>query len=360
MSNLSANSESARDTLSMLATSMTPAAPHLLSRIAHENSPSTLCSEDVRYIGSMSSAKRPKLSLQTSNLTPTFAGADGGRKAILSPHTATPTRLNTFNNSFDLTYRPSPLSSVPSPITQAQLRLTGRTSSPARRKDDTLYNLKLPFGVRPILKNTSLPREPRRPSTCSGSASPRISGRRVFFPALKNVRFRADLEEEIVTKVYVMRHADLTTSEDEIDLSEPEESSCSSTDEGESGKGDRIIRVDEYATRGRRKRKTLTVSESSSCNVDRVREERSRSTSTQRNTRKRRKWEWTINKSAQPSLEVSSGETEGPEESTISNISITGSDQRPVASQETGFGRDAKSRPAARESVTEAVEAVTK
>ncbi|KAI1628337.1 hypothetical protein EDD37DRAFT_644138 [Exophiala viscosa] len=262
----------------------------------------------------MSSAKRPKLSLQTSNLTPTFMGADGGRKTIVSPHTATPTRLNTFSNAFDLTYRSSPLSTVSSPITQAQLKITGRASSPAPQRGVITYSLNLPFGVHPILKNTSLSRDPRRLSATSASASPRTSGRRVFFPASKNVSFRANLEEEIVTKEYVMRHADLTTSEDEIDISEPEESSSAWTNEAKSGQADRIIRVDEYATRGRRKRKTLTVSESFSQDVDGGREEKSRSTSTRRNKRKRRKWEWTIGNSVQPRLQASLGETEESQE----------------------------------------------
>jgi len=293
----------------MLATSVNIAAPHLRSRIALDNMPSIFCSDDDRYTASMSSAKRPKLSLQTSNLTPTFMGADGGRKTILSPHTATPTRLNTFSNAFDLTHRPSPPSTVSSP------KVIGCTSSLATQQNDTLYSMNLPFGVHPILKNTSMPRDPRRPSSCSANASSRTSGRRVFFPAPKNVSFRANLEEEIVTKVYVMRHADLTSMEEGIDTSESEEWNSASTDEGESGKQDCIIRVDEYATRGRRKRKSLTVSVSSSQDVDCGRQERSRSTSTRRNNHKRRKWEWTINKSVQPNLEVSSGKMQKLKES---------------------------------------------
>lgn len=319
----------------MLATSITPTAPHLLSRIALASSPSIFCSEDVRYLGSMSSPKRPKLSLQTSNLTPTFNGADGGPKTIMSLHTATPTRLNTFSNAFDLTYRPSPLSTVSSPTQQAQLRVSSHTCSPATQKDDTLYHLNLPFGVRPILKNTPLLRDTRRLSTCSASASPRTAGRRAFFPAPKNVRFRANLEEEIVTKVYVMRHADLSSSEDEIQTSETEESSNASTNEGDNDDRQRIIRVDEYAARGRRKRKTLTVSEPSSCDVDRGREERSRNTSALRSKRKRRRWEWTI-KSVQPDLDVSSGDTlELTAESTASEHGL-------VVSRRTDIGDDTK------------------
>jgi hypothetical protein len=147
------------------------------------------------------------------------------------------------------------------------------------------------------------------------------------------VRFKANLEEEIVTKVYVMSHADLSSSEDEIQTSETDESSSASTNEGDNDDGQRIIRVDEYAARGRRKRKTSTLSESSSRDVDRGREERSRSTSARRSKRKRRRWEWTI-KSVRSDLDLSSGE----------NLELTAkstaSEHGPVVSQETDIGND--------------------
>lgn len=161
------------------------------------------------------------------------------------------------------------------------------------------YDLNLPFGVYPILKNSPLPRDVRRPSICSTSASPRIPGRRVFFPAPKKVTFRAELEDEIITKEYVKRHADLSSSEDEAIPSESDEQSGASTDEGEDEVQDRGIRVDEISPRGRRKRKSAMFSDVSTDRVDgRGRNERSRSTSVRRSKRKKRRWEWTIETTA--------------------------------------------------------------
>jgi hypothetical protein len=116
----------------------------------------------------------------------------------------------------------------------------------------------------------------------------------VFFPASKKVAFRAVLEEEITTHEYSMRHSDLNSSSDETSSPEAEESSSGSTDEGEEEKGDLTIRVDEIASRGRRKRKTLSISDSTSDGLERGRSKGSRSTSTRRTKRKRRRWEWVL------------------------------------------------------------------
>jgi len=243
------------------------------------------CPEHVPASVPMSPGKqqqKPKLSLQTLNLTPTFHGSTGGQ-VTTNLNTATPTTLNTFNNAFDLTFRPSPVMSAQSPTKRSQTKAPGRSCSP-----EMPYALILPFGVHSILKNSPLPQYGRRRSTCSSSASPGIPGRRVFFPASKKVAFRAILEEEITTHEYSMRHSDLNSSSDET--SSPE----SSTDEGGEEKGDLTIRVDEVASRERRKRKTLSVSDSTSDGLDRGRNKGSRSTSTRRTKRKRRRWEWVL------------------------------------------------------------------
>jgi hypothetical protein len=104
------------------------------------------------------------------------------------------------------------------------------------------------------------------------------------------------LEEEIVTKNYVMRHADLSSSEDETPSLEGEECNSRPSDEGD-GEGesdDRLICVDEYALRGRRKRKNSPVSDSPLGDTERGREQISRSTSARRTKRKKRRWEWTL------------------------------------------------------------------
>lgn len=269
--------------------------PHLLS---HVNSAplSVFCPENAPATGPMSPGKqqqKPKLSLQTSNLTPTFHGSSGGQ-VTTNLNTATPTTLNTFNNAFDLTFRPSPVISAASPTRRSQTKAPGQSCSPTNRSPEMPYALGLPFGVHSILKNSPLPQYGRRRSACSSSASPGIPGRRVFFPASKKVTFRAVLEEEITTHEYSMRHSDLNSSSDETKSSEAEESSSGSTDEGEEDKGDMTIRVDEVASRGRRKRKTLSVSDSTSDGLDRGRNKGSRSTSARRSKRKRRRWEWML------------------------------------------------------------------
>ncbi|KIX06318.1 N-acetylglucosamine-6-phosphate deacetylase [Rhinocladiella mackenziei CBS 650.93] len=275
----------------MLAISMPPPAPHLLSPV---NSLSPISPENLRGLHPMSSGKRPKLSLKTSDLTPAYSNSGNSRNAIATDATETPTTLNTFVNTFDLTYRPSPVSIAPSSGAHFQQRTTGRPPSPTTKSLDQPYNLNLPFGVQPILKNSPLLRDVRRLSTCSAGSTPRLAGRRVFFPAPKKVAFRAVLEENIVTKEYVMRHVDLSSSEDESNSSDAEKSIEASPDEGGNFVNDRQIRVDEYSSRGRKKRKSRTVSDISTQEIDRGRGKRSRSISAGRTKRKRRRWEWTL------------------------------------------------------------------
>jgi len=274
----------------MLAISTANPLPHLLSQ--HEPTPSLsmLPPQNARLLDPLSPTKKPKLSLKTSDLAPTFHGSVSRQPGASTEATTTPTTLNTFNNTFELAYRPSPVSTLPSPGSHPYPRPGLNTSSPITRTSERPYHLNLPFGVRPILKNSPLPRELPRPSI---SASPRAAGRRVFFPAVKKVAFRAQLEDEVVTKQYIMRHADLTSSEDESTPSEAEEQSSISNDDEEDGGQKPTIRVDEVSVRGRRKRKSVAVSPSPATEGGRGREERPRSTSARRSKRKRR-WQWSL------------------------------------------------------------------
>ncbi|KEF57559.1 uncharacterized protein A1O9_05477 [Exophiala aquamarina CBS 119918] len=256
------------------------------------------------------SSQRPKLSLKTSDLAPTYVASTTGRNDANAHTTATPTTLNTFNNTFDLTYRPSPVSTIPSPGPSLLRRSTNlQPSSP--------YALNLPFGVYPILKNSPLLPDLRRSSLATASASPRTNGRRMFFPAPKRVSFKPVLEEEIVTKEYVARHADLTSSSDEDTASSESEESLQRLDNpGDEGKH-RFIRVDELSSPGRNKRKTRATSNAGVGTEGRGRHERSRSTSERRTKRKTRKWEWTIpgslTKSADDSPGIKDGSHQKPE-----------------------------------------------
>ncbi|KIW15714.1 hypothetical protein PV08_05764 [Exophiala spinifera] len=285
----------------MLTISMPTTAPRLFSPIELAST-SVLQPNDALTLTpvSMSSetqARRPKLSLQTSNLTPTFHASSGPVDMANKLGTTTPTTFNTFNNAFDLTFRPSPVISASSPVTpkRPQQKSIHKSLSPTGTSQAP-YTLSLPFGVRSILKNSPVPQYGPRCSTCSAGASPAlpVPGRRAFFPALKKVTFRSNLEEEIVTREYILRHVDLSSSSEETNSSETEDSSSGSMDEAEEVKEMLSIRVDECYGRGRRKRKVRPVSETSSESIDRGRDERSRSTSARRSKRKKRRWEWTL------------------------------------------------------------------
>ncbi|KAK6365316.1 hypothetical protein LTS17_011288 [Exophiala oligosperma] len=304
----------------MLTISMPASAPHLFSPIDLAPS-SVLRPNDALTPVPMSSenqARRPKLSLQTSNLTPTFHASSGPVDMANKLSTTTPTTFNTFNNAFDLIFRPSPIISGSSPVTakRSQQKSIQRSSSPAATSE-TPYNLSLPLGVRSILKNSPLLPYGRRYSTCSTSASPAlpVPGRRVFFPAPKKVAFRSNLEEEIVTKEYILRHVDLSSSSEETNSSETEDSSSGSMDEADEVKEALSIKVDEYAGRGRRKRKGRPISETSMEATDRGRDGRSRSTSARRSKRKKRRWEWTL-----PPVQVGSLNPNGNKEEGTSTV----------------------------------------
>lgn len=229
----------------------------------------------------MPPSKRPKLSLQTSALSTTYgslASATGNKATGMSA--ATPTTLNTFNNTFDLTIRPSPSSATASPFRSK------RATSPLKRSQP--YALNLPLGIRPILKNSRLATELRRPSL-TASASPR-TGRRVFFPAPKKVSFQ-HIDEEIVTHTYTARHIDLSSSDEDTaisgsgtdtsswaEISDTTSGTWAATLSSESseetpGEGDRS-RSPRLESRGRRMRE--------------------RSTSSQRRQKKKRRWEWIL------------------------------------------------------------------
>lgn len=293
----------------MMAMSLTPAPPHLLSRLDPIIGPAIIPFDTLPNWSSMTSmsSKRPKLSLKTSDLTSTYVNSTTSRNDVNVHSATTPTNLNTFNNTFDLTYRPSPISTVPSPGPSLSRRPTilNAQSSP--------YTLNLPFGVNSILKNSPLPQSIRRPSLATASASPRTGGRRIFFPAPKKVTFKPILEEEIVTKEYVTRHADLTSSDEDTTTSDSD-SSHQKSDDRKDDTNRRIIRVDE-SSRGRNKRKTINTFERS-VSEDRGRPDRSRSTSERRTKRKKRRWEWTITQSTASSEATGSPEIKADDPNT--------------------------------------------
>ena len=227
----------------------------------------------------MPPAKRPKLSLQTTQLSTNYGTSSsntGARMETMS--TTTPTTLNTLSNTFDLTIRTSPISSTSSPA-PFQLSKSACSSPYARRRP---YDLNLPFGKRPILKNSSLHQQYRL-STLTTSASPRHGGRRSFFPAPKKVSFQA-VEEEIVTQTYVARHVDLSESSSDEDYQSADETSETA-----------IVPIDDVLTVNQANDSNITQSPGiGRAGMKRGRSVGGRSASATRSKRKRRWWEWTL------------------------------------------------------------------
>ena len=214
--------------------------------------------------------KRPKLSLQTSFL-PKVIGRSSTALTLAGNATEaanTPTSLNTFSNAYSLPHRPSPKSATP--------RSTHWPSQP--------YHVKLPLGVKPILRNSRI----ASLSYATSSASPR-SGRRIFFPPTKRVCFRSgsDLFEIVQTKIYVAAHSDLTDSEDSY---ESDDETQRKQDEAQS---QRQVRAE-------------ALREQKSFN---------RLNSISKSRRKKRRWEWTL--SPFDAAEISSLGTEGANQSEV-------------------------------------------
>lgn len=193
------------------------AIPHLQHHMtsAHGHSVPSNLSHSTGNAVSQSSNKRPKLSLQTTSLTSTYGSLTRGIAPNTSQAIYTPTTANTLSNTWDLSIRPSPISRTDSPRPLHQVR------SQAGQQP---YAYSLPFGVKPILKNSPLP-----PRAASVSASPRESRRKVFFPQPKRVLFKQDLEEIIETKQYVAKHSDLPSSEEEVSDDDTQVESASLT-----------------------------------------------------------------------------------------------------------------------------------
>lgn len=187
---------------------------------AHGHSVPSNLSHNSGSAASQSGNKRPKLSLQTSSLPNTYGSLTRGLAPSTTQTIYTPTTANTLANTWDLSIRPSPVSRAESPKPLQQAR-----PPPGPGAGQQPYAYSLPFGLKPILKNSPLP-----PRAASVSASPRESRRKVFFPQPKRVSFKQNLEEPIETKQYTARHSDLTSSEEETSDEDPAEEPSSLSD----------------------------------------------------------------------------------------------------------------------------------
>ena len=215
--------------------------------------------------------KRPKLALKTTALAPSYGSLSRGISANADTQASfTPTTNNTLANQWDLSIRPSPTIRTDSP-------------KPATAKTSTQpYILNLPFGVKSILKNS-----PASSLQTSISASPRESRRRVFFPQPKKVSFRPNLVDVVENEQYLVKHSDLSSSEEDYS----EDDSQVRTPSPPTGKS--LISGSECSPPPTRKRKVRREPSSMNEHIkSTVDTERDISTSTR--DCKRRKWRWTI------------------------------------------------------------------
>ncbi|KXT13664.1 hypothetical protein AC579_4997 [Pseudocercospora musae] len=192
---------------------------------------------------SPSPAKRPKLSLDTNNVTATFGKSS---TSLRLDSAASPTAKNTFRNAYNPARQPSasrlskptlkqistdiPRTRSPEPLpTKAQEAtplIDSATSSASISSTSFVDSLpadvpyKLSYSVTSILLNSPIPRpKPRR--TMFAQSKP-------MFPATKRVSFKTPLTEEVKNVSFTMRHSDIESSTSTIstlELSPPEDSS---------------------------------------------------------------------------------------------------------------------------------------
>ncbi|OJD16406.1 hypothetical protein AJ78_03436 [Emergomyces pasteurianus Ep9510] len=182
--------------------------------------------------------KRPKLSLQTSSLPITFGKSTTSLSLALSAGcSSSPTVRNTFSNAYDGFRQTASLSPVGASSPKGGPRPGKRGSSYLCNYQgvDDQIPYKLPLGLRSVLRNSPFRSSSlRRPSSLaaqSGNGSSNgHSGRKVLFPAKRQVKYRYPLDEEIKTVRYVAKHSDLLTLDSET---EPSDGNTSSDDEGE-------------------------------------------------------------------------------------------------------------------------------
>ncbi|KLJ05816.1 hypothetical protein EMPG_09316 [Blastomyces silverae] len=186
---------------------------------------------------SSNGSRRPKLSLQTSSLPMTFGKSTTALSLALSAGCSpSPTVRNTFSNAYDGFRRPASSSTAGASSPKCSSRAGKRSSSYLcnyQGVDDEIP-YKLPLGLRSILRNSplhassSLRRPPLAAQGSNGSGNGH-SGRRVLFPAKRQVKYRFPLDEEIKTTRYTAKHSDLLS----VDSPSGPSDVYTSSDEGE-------------------------------------------------------------------------------------------------------------------------------
>ena len=261
-------------------------------------------------------SKRPKLSLNTSELPSTF-GKKSTSLRLETLSATSPTIRNTFSNA----YHPqaslrapgarkpalTPLSTasvtpvkerIPTPlrteisdspdITSSSAVSTASVSTVDSLPAECPY--KLAYNITSILTNGPIPRNQNRRRSFARS--------RPMFPAAKKVAFRAPLTEEIKTEMYIMRHSDLDSSSSTIsvlELSPPEPVKASEKDVDEAQTGSAAQDKPEAASpHTGDKRESSDEEDSDTCPATPVAGRR----------KKHRQWVWTLGPVNQPTVEA--------------------------------------------------------
>lgn len=180
-------------------------------------------------------AKRPRLSLNTTNAAPTF-GKKSTSLRLETLSATSPTAVNTFSNGYDsekslkistskstrpslaiATHmscaRPAPRSAPSLPILPETTDTSDATASSAvsvssvssSEFSSTEPAYKMAYNVNSILKNGPYPRTHTRQRVAF--AQPRT-----MFPGKKTVTFKAALTEDIQNSKYTQRHSDIEAS----------------------------------------------------------------------------------------------------------------------------------------------------
>ena len=231
-----------------------PQSPHSLTN--HHTTPTTTSTMSLAILPSSpatynqtptlsvapSPSKRPKLSLNTSILPPTF-GKKTTSLRLETLSATSPTVRNTFSNAHEEDARLRAAGSKPKRPTLSNLATSSITSQDIISSSPVAFDnldstassttsansisttdslptsvpYKLTYNATSILTNSPLPKPATQRRTFAQS--------RPMFPTSKKVAFAAPLTEDIINEKYTMRHSDIESSVSTIstlELSPPE------------------------------------------------------------------------------------------------------------------------------------------
>lgn len=200
---------------------------------------------------SPSPAKRPKLSLNTTNVPSSVFGKGSTSLRLDTLSATSPTTRNTFRNAYDQAQSRQTINSRSSKPRLALLATnvsnsdeqtsqidreerndsaasSTSTSSTVSSVDFSTAEVpyRVAYNVKSILVNSPIARKSTRITSFAQS--------KPMFPATKKVAFKAPLTEDIQTTKYTMKHSDIESSTSTIstlELSQPEKASVCNDEE---------------------------------------------------------------------------------------------------------------------------------